>query len=156
GKTFQLTSSPNTMEINGTNGFNQVNSATSAVVRIINGSISGLRTSAGVWSLGSTLTGGGGGTPQGILELRDNGNLRVRLRAREANLGSELELFDQSGALDIALIADNALSGLACGLYVRGQRVVGPRFPAITPPAGGGTVDTQARTAIGDILNTLN
>jgi hypothetical protein len=40
-------------------------------------------------------------------------------------------------------------------LMVDGLRVVGSRGVAITAPAGGSTVDPEARTAIGQILATL-
>ncbi|MEX6723404.1 DUF2793 domain-containing protein [Parapedomonas caeni] len=40
-------------------------------------------------------------------------------------------------------------------LRVDGQRVVGARRPAITGPAGGGVVDTQARDIIEAILSAL-
>jgi hypothetical protein len=40
-------------------------------------------------------------------------------------------------------------------LMVDGLKVVGSRGVAITAPAGGSTVDAEARTAIGQILATL-
>lgn len=43
----------------------------------------------------------------------------------------------------------------ATELVVGGQRVVGPRRPAIAAAAGGSTVDAEARTAIGQILAAL-
>ena len=43
----------------------------------------------------------------------------------------------------------------ASGLYMGGARVVGAQQGAIAPPAGGGTIDTQARAAIGAVLAVL-
>lgn len=43
----------------------------------------------------------------------------------------------------------------AGGLLVGGQQVVGPQAAAIAEPAGGGTVDSEARAAIGQILAAL-
>ncbi len=43
----------------------------------------------------------------------------------------------------------------ASGLHIGGVRVVGTRQAAIAAPAGGGTVDTQARVAIGAILAVM-
>ena len=40
-------------------------------------------------------------------------------------------------------------------LVIGGARVVGPAQPAIPAPQGGGTVDSEARTAIGAILDAL-
>ena len=40
-------------------------------------------------------------------------------------------------------------------LLIDGQQVVGARAPAISAPAGGSTVDAEARTAIGQILSAL-
>lgn len=41
------------------------------------------------------------------------------------------------------------------GLYVAGQRIVGPRAAAIPDPAGGAVIDTEGRSAIGAILAVL-
>jgi hypothetical protein len=40
-------------------------------------------------------------------------------------------------------------------LFVDGQQVIGPRSGAIASPSGGAVVDSEARAAIDDILNTL-
>lgn len=41
------------------------------------------------------------------------------------------------------------------GLYLADQRVVGPRAGAIADPAGGATVDSEARAAIAALLGAL-
>jgi hypothetical protein len=43
----------------------------------------------------------------------------------------------------------------AAGYMVQNVQVVGPRKPAISDPAGGTVIDTQARSAIVAILNAL-
>ena len=40
-------------------------------------------------------------------------------------------------------------------LRVGGERVVGPRGAAIATPAGGTTVDAEARTTLADVLAAL-
>jgi hypothetical protein len=40
-------------------------------------------------------------------------------------------------------------------LILEGQQVVGERASAIASPAGGSTIDVEARSAIGQILSTL-
>ena len=43
----------------------------------------------------------------------------------------------------------------ATAVVIGGQQVVGPRSSAIAAPAGGPTVDAEARTAIGQVLAAL-
>lgn len=40
-------------------------------------------------------------------------------------------------------------------LMVAGERVVGPRQPAIAPAQGGATIDTEARVVLAKLLSTL-
>lgn len=56
-------------------------------------------------------------------------------------------LFDGGGWIDSPLRPD--------GLYFDGMKVVGPALSAIADPAGGTTVDGQARAAIALILTAL-
>jgi hypothetical protein len=51
------------------------------------------------------------------------------------------------------LIALNA--GPTAGITINANRVVGPRQAAVTAPTGGGTIDSQARTAINDLISRL-
>jgi len=44
---------------------------------------------------------------------------------------------------------------LRTGLFVEGDQVVGSRAPGIVDPAGGATVDNEARGAVGQILGAL-
>jgi hypothetical protein len=54
----------------------------------------------------------------------------------------------RSGGWEIGLLRSS-------GILVGGQQVVGQRQPSITTPAGGGTIDSEARSAIGQILTAL-
>lgn len=40
-------------------------------------------------------------------------------------------------------------------LLIGGEQVVGARSAAISAPTAGGTVDAEARTAVGEILATM-
>ncbi len=64
---------------------------------------------------------------------------RCHVRDREGEM-----VHDGTGWIDTALRAD--------GVYVAGTRVIAPRQPAIADPAGGGTPDAEARSAISAIL----
>jgi hypothetical protein len=57
----------------------------------------------------------------------------------------------------IALFTDGAwrLGELHGKLFVEGDQVVGPRGAAIAEPAGGSTVDAEARAAIASVLDAL-
>lgn len=56
-------------------------------------------------------------------------------------------IYDGSGWVNGAIRGD--------GVYVGGQRVIGPQAAAIADPAGGSTIDSQARDAVSAILMTL-
>ena len=43
----------------------------------------------------------------------------------------------------------------AVSVEIGGLRVVGPRQAAVAPPAGGGTVDSEARTALSEVISAL-
>ena len=53
-----------------------------------------------------------------------------------------------NGAWELGILRGSAL-------FVDGQQVIGPKCDAIASPSGGAVVDSEARAAIDDILNTL-
>lgn len=71
---------------------------------------------------------------------------RVGLSLWVADRGHAME-HDGSGWSEAAIRAD--------GIYIAGLRVAGPRLGAIAEPAGGSTVDSEARSSIGAILAAL-
>jgi hypothetical protein len=54
----------------------------------------------------------------------------------------------RSGAWELGVL-------LGSSVKIAGQQVVGARLPAIPGPSGGGTVDTEARSSVGQILAAL-
>jgi hypothetical protein len=54
----------------------------------------------------------------------------------------------RGGAWEIGMLRGSALA-------IDGQQVVGSRAPAIASPAGGATVDNEARGAIENVLTAL-
>ena len=54
----------------------------------------------------------------------------------------------RSGAWELGALRGSSL-------FIDGQKVVGMRAPGITGPAGGSTIDAEARVAVGEILTAL-
>ncbi|WHO41121.1 DUF2793 domain-containing protein [Sphingobium sp. AP49] len=71
---------------------------------------------------------------------------RAGLRLMVADRGHALE-HDGTAWRDSAVRID--------GIYIAGDRVVGPRHAPIATPGGGGTVDAEARTAIAALLDAM-
>lgn len=91
-----------------------------------------------------------------VLAIDDRRYRKRNLAAGEAavyNSGGSYILLKVSGAIE-ANAPLNLVSGAV--LKVAGNQVVGARQSAITRPTGGGTIDTQARTAINAILDALS
>ena len=101
------------------------------------------------WIVGSTPTGGWAGHAEEVAEWTSSGWLFVQPRD-----GTQLWLGATQG---IARFADGAwhLGALHGKLFVEGDQVVGPRGAAIAEPAGGSTVDAEARAAIASVLDAL-
>jgi phage baseplate assembly protein V len=83
-------------------------------------------------------------------------------RYRKAGLQpGEVAVYSHTGAYILlranGTIEINAPIDMVAGAVVKvaGNQVVGPRLGAITAPVGGSTIDTQARTAITQIINRL-
>jgi hypothetical protein len=77
------------------------------------------------------------------------GNYAYRRLTANSVTGIELDYYNEgTGASGNMKLTTSTLS-------IGGNQVVGPRQPAVTAPSGGTTVDTQARTAINDIIARL-
>jgi hypothetical protein len=68
-----------------------------------------------------------------------------------------MRMFEKSSGTFAAFLNGGWELGILRGsaLFVDGQQVIGPRSGAIASPSGGAVVDSEARAAIDDILNTL-
>ena len=102
------------------------------------------------WIVGAAPTGAWSGKAMAIAGWTENG-WRFAMpaagwRAWVTDRGHMVR-FDGSGWNDEAV--RNA------GYYIAGEQVVGPRQAAIADPAGGATVDSQARTTLLSILAML-
>lgn len=102
------------------------------------------------WIVGTDATDSWAGHDGDIAQWTDGGWRFVRplagWRCHVADRGARM-IHDGSAWRDDAVRAD--------GLYVAGQRVVGPRKPMIAAPAGGSVIDSEARAVIAAILTTL-
>lgn len=139
--TYSLISGSNQMSINGTNGFRQYNSSSGRSVRLFNGQfemdVDGSSVTPSQLTLRSQTF---AETPR--LFLRGDGGSGGYIDAYVDGTNSNIP-----GVIDIG--------GTGARLEVNGQQVVAGRLAAITAPAGGATIDTQARTAINTIISRL-
>jgi hypothetical protein len=68
-----------------------------------------------------------------------------------------MRMFEKSSGTFAAFLNGGWELGIVRGsaLFVDGQQVIGPRSEAIGSPCARAVVDSEARAAINDILNTL-
>lgn len=100
------------------------------------------------------------------------GNYRIKLEGGTGSSGNELTIRNSSGTNKVELgVVDSgadsvltlkgdsdvilATSSVGPGLYIAGNKIVSSRLSSISSPAGGATVDSEARTAINTIISRL-
>ena len=183
--TYTLTSGVNQMTIDGTDGFKQRNSSTGNFVQLLTGfmtisnsggtshvdidtvSVSVESATARLSEMGPTAiaVNNSSGSARASLALVSNDG-RVTLNNAA---GSEMARLDAGGGLGEAdsgyMLIRNAAgslrveAGVESGgdgeIHINSIKVLGPRGSAVTKPSGGGTVDTEARTAIDAIIDRL-
>ena len=120
------------------------------------------------WDISATgaLTGIGALTTDGVATIRNNATITGSLSLADAlETGPALAIQTDrivlkadgtaeflQGAVTIDALGEFNVDG---GYEVDGLQVVGSRGAAIPTPTGGGTVDAEARTAIGSILSAM-
>ena len=120
------------------------------------------------WDISSAgaLTGIGAITSDGVATIRNNATITGSLSLADAlETGPALAIQTDrivlkadgtaeflQGAVTIDALGNFNVDG---GYQVDGLQVVGSRGAAIPTPTGGGTVDAEARTAIGSILSAM-
>lgn len=138
--TYTLTSGSNTMEINGTNGFIQTQTATSEVVKIVNGAISMFYSSTSPAWRNTVVTAGA------ITEWINSGAYSVvNIASDTFDLGEAgsgyFDIRNSTGTIKVAL---GVVSGGANGsIEINGSQVVGPRGAAVADATGTGDVVAQ-------------
>lgn len=84
--------------------------------------------------------------------------VNVKTRATTGNssgiIGAASTMTQDNGTYTLTLVAANGIY-LTGNLFIGANQVVGPRGSAVTAPTGGSTVDSQARTAINDLISRL-
>ena len=171
--TYTLVSGTQQMLINGASGFLQVDTLGATRAQIIQGSFraqnslgstraslnastSGNYGECVVYNTGGTVVGRfngagfGGGANSGSTALyNSSGSLRVNIGTDSSDRG----IVGLAGGTTSATLQSG--SSTTAGLYFGGTKVVGVRGSTIADPTGGGTQDTQARTAIATIIDRL-
>ena len=156
--------SGNAANITGTLSVSQIGSGTLPVGVVYAGSVNASQITAGTITtvgtgVGVTVKYSGAGNKlelfPGFLTMYDAaGASRAGIVVTDSQ-GSYMNLYGAAGALIIHFNALDGVFGQVPGLYVYGNKVVGARGSAVTAPTGGTTVDSQARTAINDIISRL-
>lgn len=102
------------------------------------------------WMVGAEATGAWAGQAQALAGWTAGGWRFVRPR-------EGFRVWSKDDGCEARFVGDSWVIGEACvqRLLVNGQQVVGARQAAITWPAGGETIDSAARVAIGAILSAL-
>lgn len=149
---YTLASGNNQMLIDGTNGFNQVNTSTGFLTKIIDGTITFFNTSGG------SIVGGIGAQNSGaqMLLYGSGGSPVVKAYSDAVDLGQA-----NSGYISVANTSSTERVEIGVNssdegeIHINGTKVVGVQGASVTAPAGGSTVDSEARTAISTIISRL-
>jgi hypothetical protein len=159
--TYSLISGNEQMLINGTVGFNQLNTSNNQFTKILGGLLTFGVSSTNYGDFGVDSEGG-------VLTLRNTSGANKVILALTPDIsnfesgGGIVECVNASGTLRAALGVDDSsghgrmeLVGSSSQIVINGTKVVGTQGSTISDPAGGGTVDAEARTAINALIDRL-
>lgn len=163
--TYSLISGFEQMTIDGINGFRQYNSSLTNFSQMFGGQFT-VGQVGGIYIQidysGAAGNNANGGPRWNLQHIGSGGALALywnpssasaptpQVYGAASSTGGAVQLYDSGATLRIEL-----LGTASPAISINSQQVVGPRLAAITAPAGGSTVDAEARTAIGTIISRL-
>ena len=155
GGTYALTSAPNTMAIDGTNGFRQRNTTTDNVVDIFNGNIT-LNANVSDERIKLEMPNNAGGV---IVVNNDNNNVAVEIQGDDVNLGQAdsgyIRVANSSGTSKVELGIDSSGNGR---IDIDGTQVIAPQQAtvALITETADGTYDTTEQDMLNNLKTTVN